>query len=161
LPLVRLFEAPTVAGLAALLEAETRQAVPLPPIARAPRPADGLPLSLAQQRLWLLDRVEPGSPVFNVPTPYRLRGSLDLPALAAAFSPLVARREGLRAVFFETEGTPRQRFLPAGPVPLPRIDFSALPAGHREAEALRWAAEDGRLPFDLARGPLFRVSLVR
>jgi amino acid adenylation domain-containing protein len=160
-PLVRLFEAPTVAGLAALLEAEDRQAIPLPPIARAPRPADGLPLSLAQQRLWLLDRVEPGSPAFNVPTPYRLRGWLDVPALAAALAALVARHEVLRTVFFEIEGNPRQRFLPAGPVPLPVLDLAALPAGLREPEGVRWAGEEGRLPFYLARGPLFRASLVR
>ncbi len=161
LPLVRLFEAPTVAGLAALLDAETRQAVPLPPIARAPRPAEGLPLSLAQQRLWLLDRVEPGSPAFNVPTPYRLRGPLDVPALAAALAALTARHEVLRTVFFETEGNPRQRFLPIGPVPLPVFDLAALPVERGQAEALRWAGEEGRLPFDLATGPLFRASLVR
>jgi amino acid adenylation domain-containing protein len=163
LPLVRLFEAPTVAGLAALLDVEARQAVPLPPIARAPRPAEGLPLSLAQQRLWLLDRVEPGSPAFNVPTPYRLRGPLDVPALAAALAALRARHEVLRTVLFEVEGNPRQCSLPAGPlqIPLPVFDLSAVPTSRAQAEALRWAGEEGRLPFDLARGPLFRASLVK
>jgi amino acid adenylation domain-containing protein len=164
LPLVRLFEAPTVSGLAALVEAAARQAVPLPPIARTPRAPgtqEGLPPSLAQQRLWLLDRVDPGSPAFNVPTPFRVHGLLDVAALTAALTALVRRHEALRTVFAENEGHPRQLTLPAAAVPLPVLDLTALPSVPREAEALRWAGEEGRLPFDLARGPLFRASLAR
>jgi amino acid adenylation domain-containing protein len=161
LPLVRLFEAPTVAGLAALVEAAARQAVPLPPIERVPRTPEGLPLSLAQQRLWLLDSADPGSPAFNVPTPFRVHGPLDTAALAAALTALVRRHEVLRTVFAEREGNLRQLTLPPAAVPLPVLDLAGLPAAAREAEALRWAGEEGRLPFDLARGPLFRASLAR
>ncbi|HEU0077896.1 MAG TPA: amino acid adenylation domain-containing protein, partial [Longimicrobiaceae bacterium] len=107
LPVRALFEAPTVAGLAPRVEAALRAgsgaAEPAPPI--VPTPRDGpLPLSFAQQRLWFIDRMEPGSAAYNIPTPLRLRGALDARALRRALSEIVRRHESLRTVFGETEG---------------------------------------------------------
>ncbi|MFL6196329.1 MAG: non-ribosomal peptide synthase/polyketide synthase [Thermoanaerobaculia bacterium] len=162
LPLQRLFAAPTVEALAALIERDLadRRSVPLPPIQRASR--EGLlPLSFAQQRLWFLDRLEPGTATFNLPSPLRLAGPLDASALSRTLDEIARRHESLRTVFGEREGRGYQEVRPPAPVPLPRIDLSGLPAPLREAEALKQSNEEARLPFDLVRGPLFRTALVR
>ncbi len=166
IPLSRLFAAPTVAGLAVTVEAErrSRRGVPLPPVEPVPRDGD-LPLSFAQQRLWLLHRVEPGSAAFNVPYPLRLTGQLDPPALARALAEMARRHEALRTVFAERAGHPYQVVLPAVPPPLPPLlpvaDLGALPAARREEAALRAADAEARRPFDLARGPVLRAVLAR
>src|SRR4029079_11473312 len=82
LPVRKLFEAPTVAGLAHEIEAaRSAGTVPLPPIARFAK-IDGVPLSFAQERLCFLDRLAPGSSAYNLPPGYRLLGPLDVPTLA-------------------------------------------------------------------------------
>jgi amino acid adenylation domain-containing protein len=162
LPLSRLFAAPTVASLAVAVEEEIaeRRGVPLPPLGPALRGGE-LPLSFAQQRLWLLDALDPGNPVFNLPSPVRLTGPLDAGVLECALTEIVRRHESLRTVFQGREGHPVQIVRPAGRVPLPLADLSGLPASRREDEALLLADREGRLPFDLARGPLVRTSLLR
>jgi amino acid adenylation domain-containing protein len=158
LPLQRIFSAPTVEGLAALIEREMaeRRAVPLPSIGRAPR--EGLlPLSFGQQRLWFLDRLETGTAAFNLPSPLRLRGRLDPGTLSRALDEIARRHESLRTVFGEREGRGYQEVRPPAPVPLPLVDLSGLP----EPEAHRWAEQEARRPFDLLRGPLFRAVLVK
>ncbi|HEU0080191.1 MAG TPA: condensation domain-containing protein, partial [Longimicrobiaceae bacterium] len=163
IPLRALFEAPTVAGLAERVEALLREGagVAAEPVVRVPRDGSPLPLSFAQQRLWFIDRLEPGSAAYNIPFPLRLRGALHLPALAAALTEVVRRHEALRTVFADVGGEPAQVVLPAAPFPLPVVDLGALPESVREAEARRLAAEDAAHPFDLARGPLLRAALLR
>ena len=162
LPLSLLFERPTVAELAAEVQAELqagrRQAPPpIVPIAR-----DGkLPLSFAQQRLWFLEAWQPGTPLFNVPVALRLTGRLEPAALAWTLSQVVRRHEALRTAFPAWRGEPTQAIAPPAPVALPAIDLGALPAAPREAEARRLSAEDARRPFDLGHGPLFRAALLR
>jgi acyl carrier protein len=160
-PLRTLFEAPTVAALAGCVE-ELRSAgaAVAPPIERVPRTGP-LPLSFAQQRLWFIDRLEPGSPAYNIPFPLRLRGRLGAAALGAALTEVVARHEALRTVFDVADGAPVQVVLAAGEHPLPRVDLRHLPATRAEAEVRRLAAADARRPFDLARGPLLRTALVQ
>ncbi|HEX3131786.1 MAG TPA: amino acid adenylation domain-containing protein [Thermoanaerobaculia bacterium] len=118
------------------------------------------PASFAQQRLWLLDRIEPGGTAYNMPAPARLRGALDLPALEAALAEIVRRHASLRTTFEERDGEPVQVIAPAGPWRLPVADLSALPGEVREAERNRLVLED-KCPFDLARGPLFRAGLLK
>src|SRR5436305_1430713 len=137
-PLRRLFEGPTVAELARAVETALAAGAPAPdgPIPRAPRtlraPADtALPLSFAQERLWFLDRLEPGQTLYNLPLVLRLAGELDAAALAAAFGEIARRHEALRTVFAERDGEPVQRVLPAGPWELPAADLSGLPAAAR------------------------------
>ncbi len=160
LPLARLFETPTIAGLARLLD-EPRtgrlRATPILPVSR-----DGdLPLSFAQERLWFLDRVQPGA-AYSVPLALRLSGTLDAGRLARAFGAIVARQEALRTVFSESDGEPAQRILPAAPPeswPLPVVDLAGL--ARAEATATALATEDALRPFDLASGPLLRTTLLR
>jgi amino acid adenylation domain-containing protein len=165
LPLRELFEAPTVAGLAARVEAALAAGTgtALPAIARVPRDRP-LPLSFAQERLWFLDRLEPGLAAFNVPLALRLRGSLDLAALHGSLAAVIGRHEILRTAFAENPaaaGEGAQRIAPPAPLPLPLIDLASLPPAAAEREARRQAAADARRPFDLARAPLLRAAVLR
>ncbi|HEX8275310.1 MAG TPA: amino acid adenylation domain-containing protein, partial [Longimicrobiaceae bacterium] len=161
LTLRTLFEAPTVAGLAEYAEAALREgAVQVPPIVPTPRDGSPLPVSFAQARLWFIGQLEPGSATYNIPAPLRLRGAVDVRALSAALSELARRHEALRTVFAAVDGEPTQVVLPAAPVPLPVVDLRALSSERRQIETKRLAAEDTARPFDLARGPLLRATLV-
>ncbi|HVS01000.1 MAG TPA: non-ribosomal peptide synthase/polyketide synthase, partial [Thermoanaerobaculia bacterium] len=157
LPVRAVFESPDVAGLAAEVEAlrETGAAPDQPPLARADREGP-LPLSFAQQRLWFLDRLEPGSPVYNVPARLRLTGGLPVSLLERIFAEVVRRHEGLRTTFAARDGRPEQ-VVGEPCLELPVVDLSGLP----DEEALRLAREEARRPFDLERGPLLRLTLLR
>ncbi|MFZ5917840.1 MAG: amino acid adenylation domain-containing protein, partial [Chloroflexota bacterium] len=164
LPLRELFGAPTVAGLAGKIEAA--QKANLPPITPLPRDeVTGLPveapLSFAQQRLWFLDQLEPGSPMYNIPDAVRVNGTLDVLALAHSLNEIVRRHEVLRTTFRTQDGRPAQVVAPEVHLALPLTDLGHLPAEEREAEALRLAQEEAQRPFDLARGPLLRARLLR
>ena len=100
LPLRRLFELPTLGALAAEIETlrAGRLALPAPPIARVPRD-QSLPASFAQERLWFLDRLQPGGSAYNLPAAVRLHGDLDVPRLAACLDAVVRRHEALRTTF--------------------------------------------------------------
>jgi amino acid adenylation domain-containing protein len=156
-----LFEAQTVARLAARVEAIRRkQQGLLPPVAPVER-TGALPLSFAQERLWFLDRLRPGSAAYNRALALRLRGALDAPALERALAALVRRHEALRTVFAERDGVPVQAVVPAHGFALAITDLSGDDEAEREAEAARRAGEEARRPFDLAAGPLFRAGLLR
>ncbi|MBV9108804.1 MAG: amino acid adenylation domain-containing protein, partial [Gemmatimonadetes bacterium] len=160
-PVRALFEAPTVAELAARIEAGRRDgAAPLQPVVPVPR--DGpLPLSFAQERLWFLHRMDPASAAYSMRTALRLSGALEVPALERALGEVVRRHEALRTTFAEVEGAAVQVIHPFAGFALPVHDLSALPEGEREAEALRRAAAEGARPFDLVAEPPFRASLLR
>jgi amino acid adenylation domain-containing protein len=128
---------------------------------QTPARFNAFPLSFAQRRLWFLDRMDPASAVYNVPTTVRVRGALDEGALRRALDEVVRRHEVLRSSYTHVEGEPVQVTAPAAPVPLPLDDLSALAADARDAESLRIANEEVRTPFDLARGGLLRARLVR
>ena len=201
LALRRLFQTPTVAGMAeALRSAGGAEAIRLVP--RQPAP----PASIAQESLWFLDRLQPGTATYNVPVELRWSGALSVPALLAALTAIEARHEALRTRFPEVDGrpvqslvgfpptveTPRGASLSAAPaVPqrsremhraaagdaprgvstvgrassglkgVPLVDLSVLPEARRDAEAARIAAAEAHRPFDLRRGPLSHVTLVR
>jgi amino acid adenylation domain-containing protein len=188
-PLAALFEAPTVAGLA---EALTPAPLPAPPalppgegrpaeqtklgaFAFLPSPGDRVggagrgagvraPLSFAQQRLWFLDRLEPGSAAYNLPVALRLRGRLDFSHLSAALAGIVRRHEALRTTFPETPDGPLQEIAPVSEAlaafAVPVEDLSALGSA-AESVALRRMEEEGRRPFNLQTGPVFRPRLLR
>jgi amino acid adenylation domain-containing protein len=165
LPLSELFKAPTAAAVAARVERLRQQAAGIlpPPLRRVPRdPEAEMPLSFAQQRLWFLDRLQPGNPVYNLPLALRIEGALAPAALAAALAELVRRHEALRTVFgvaAGTGGTAVQRVRPPAPVPLQWVDLGGLAPGRRPVSGL--CAAEARRPFDLARGPLLRALLLR
>ncbi|MEU5320313.1 amino acid adenylation domain-containing protein [Streptomyces sp. NPDC021056] len=129
------------------------------PVRVRPRP-ERTPLSAAQQRLYFLDRLDPQAATYLLPAAWRLSGRLDVPALRAALADLVVRHEQLRVVFPEHEGVPYQRVLPADDAVLDLVD--AAPAGEDADRHLDAAVHAAALrPFDLAREPAFRATLVR
>ncbi|HEX8831293.1 MAG TPA: condensation domain-containing protein, partial [Longimicrobium sp.] len=119
------------------------------------------PASFAQERLWFLDRLQPGSPFYNVPTALRLTGALAPDALERALGEVVRRHEVLRTTFREVDGAPVQVIAPFGGFRLPVDDLSALGQEEREREVARRVTDDTARPFDLAAGPLFRAALLR
>src|SRR5262249_14064216 len=128
------------------------------PIEQASRIGD-LPLSFAQQRLWFIDQLEPGSATYNIPFALRLEGELDVGAVAGSVSEIVRRHEAPRTTFPSPDGEPLQRIAPAQTVLPPVVDLSELAETEKVAREL--AAEEARRPFDLAAGPLLRVRLLR
>ena len=122
---------------------------------------DTAPLSFAQQRLWFLDQLEPGSAVYNVPGALRLRGSLDVGTLGQSLHEIMRRHESLRTTFSMVEGEPVQVISPSVSVPFHVMDLTECPESEREGEARRLASEEARRPFDLTQGPLLRTTLIR
>ena len=118
------------------------------------------PASFAQQRLWLLDQIEPGRPTYNIPLNFRLRGRLDASALKSAFSLLVERHEVLRTTFDTRDGEPVQIVHPPGEQQLTIVDLRAHDEDARQREVARRVDEEGNRPFDLRTGPLLRTTLV-
>ncbi|HYH46090.1 MAG TPA: amino acid adenylation domain-containing protein, partial [Thermoanaerobaculia bacterium] len=167
LGLARFFEVPTLGGLAAEVDRRRREqagsAPSAPPLARVPRGDGPLPLAPAQERLWFMDQMEPDSSAYNIPGAVRLRGPLDVPALASALAGIVARHEALRTRFGVADARPVQVIQPAAEMDLqlPVADLAALDSVAREAELLRLATAEAARAFDLAAGPLLRVLLVR
>ena len=114
-------------------------------------PREGsLPLSFAQQRLWFIDQLEPGSSLYNMPVVLRVEGPLDSGVLALTLGEIVRRHEALRTVFAATEGSPVQVIQPAEPFRLPVVDLSELPQTEREAQALTRTGDEAAGPFDLS-----------
>jgi amino acid adenylation domain-containing protein len=134
-----------------------------PAVQRIPRRAAGgpAPLSFAQQRLWFLDRLKPGSNWYNVPAALRLEGPLEVPALRRSLAVIVHRHDALRTTFPEMDGQPEQRIAADPPDLMEVIDLSAVPDHARAAEMQSRLARVLARPFDLAAGPLFRVTLLR
>jgi amino acid adenylation domain-containing protein len=160
LPLRGLFEAPTVAGLARLVAASSeRRARPRPPLRRIPR--DRPPLaSLAQERLWVMEQLAPGNPVYNVFQALRITGPLDEATLERGLAEVVRRHEALRTRITTLQGRPVQGIDPEPRLSLARIDLSGLSRETREREASRLARAEARRPFRLAHEPLVRGSLL-
>jgi amino acid adenylation domain-containing protein len=128
-------------------------------LARALRKGD-LPLSFAQERLWFLERLDPGTSAYTIAARRQFLGPLDLTALTNALTELVRRHESLRTTFPNRDFDPVQRIAEAEPVTLPIIDLQLVPQGQRVGAAWRTIHEQVQRPFDLARGPLFRPVLI-
>jgi amino acid adenylation domain-containing protein len=119
------------------------------------------PLSFGQERLWLLDQIEPGNPAYNMPFAVRFRGVLEVGALHRSLAEVVRRHEVLRTTFTATDAGPVQVIHRQMALELPRIDLSGLSDAGQDREAARVGALDAAQPFDLEGGPLLRTWLVR
>ncbi|HEX8319616.1 amino acid adenylation domain-containing protein, partial [Longimicrobium sp.] len=161
MPLRALFEGPTVAEMAARVEEMRGAGLPvLPPVVPVER-TRALPLSFTQQRLWFLEQLgSPGS-VYHLHKSLRLRGALDVDALARALDEVVARHEALRTTFAQVDAAPVQRIAPAAASGFHLVEHDLGGRADAEAELDRLIAGEARAPFDLERGPLVRGRLVR
>ena len=167
----QLFDQPCLQDLAELIDRTSTSASTSAPVAApaatVPRLADdlrrgGVAMSHAQERLWFLWQLEPGSTAYHIAGARTLDGALDTAALCRAFDALVSRHEALRTVFREApDGQVRQVVLDASAADVEQVDLrslqgDALAAGHAQALARIHAR-----PFDLAEGPLLRAGLLR
>ncbi len=160
-PLRAIFEAPTVAGLAALVSTEEVSAAPTPPLAPGPRPPGArFPLSMAQEQMLALELAAEPPGLYNVTALHRF-DRLDDGALRAALRGMVDRHETLRTAVVVEAGRAAQVVLPALSFELETTDLSHLPGPERAAELRRVTAMQDVAPFDLARAPLFRARVVR
>jgi hypothetical protein len=159
LPLRAIFEAPTVEKLALKCTADGPQ-TGADSGAIVKSRSTTPPLSFAQQRLWFLDQLEPGQISYNIPCVFKLRGRLDIAALERSLTALVERHEALRTTFAVKEGQAVQQVGAAFPVTLARVDLTSLSRKQRDAAARAAALDEAQRPFDLAKGPLFRATLV-
>ena len=131
------------------------------PIPQGVEAEDRQALSYAQQRMWFLWQLEPGSAAYNLPGAVRLKGALSLKALEQAFASLVARHETLRTVFQRQADDSLLQVPTCAPLLIEQQDFSALPVAERERAVAEAAQQQSLLPFDLAVGPLLRVKLLK
>ncbi|MDR8369536.1 non-ribosomal peptide synthetase [Pseudomonas lactis] len=156
-----LFEAPTLAAFAAAVAHLQQDGGVAQGAIHALSRQEDLPQSLAQNRLWITWQLDPHSSAYTIPGALHLRGELDENALRHSFQQLIQRHEALRTRFFERDGQAFQRVEAAADFELPIIDLSDLPHAEREARAQQVREEQARNPFDLEKGPLLRVTLVR
>jgi acyl carrier protein len=141
------------------------QAPPLQPVSRR----EELPLSFAQERLWILHQLEPDAPDYHTATAYRIVGPLNVAALAQSLNEIARRHEILRTTFPSIGGRPVQAIAAALTIEnaqsehssLLVLDLQDLPESKRETEALRLVAEEIKRPFRLAEGPVLRASLLQ
>jgi len=156
LPLRSLFEARTVAQLARYIEQMRQVEV----AAIAPTRRDrALPLSFAQERLWLLDQMQPGNPAYNIPAAVRLLGLLDRAALERSLKAILQRHEALRTNFSLVAGEPMQVISPTATLTLLTTDLRSLPDQQRECQMQAAIAIDIQKQFDLERDLLVRTHL--
>ena len=162
LPLRRLFEAPTAAGLASGIESAIRdgQGLQSPPITRVPRDRD-FPLSYGQQRLWFLERLSADNSPYKIIETLRLRGPLNVAVLEDCINEIVKRHESLRTTFPMVNGKPVQAIAPILTLTIPVINLGGVGETDRERAAQALMTEQARRPFDLAEGPLLRITLLR
>jgi amino acid adenylation domain-containing protein len=165
LPLRKLFEHNTVAALARVVKAARRESgAEAPPASRIVRRSreSNPPLAVSQQRIWFVERLNPGTALYNIPALYAMSGPLDAAALGKAIAEVVRRHETLRTTIAGPDMSPFQLVHPPSIPELPVVDLSALPAGRREREAELSAGRAARLPFRVDRGdPLTRFLLLR
>src|SRR5262249_47595902 len=123
--------------------------------------AGELPLSFAQQRLWFLEQLEPGNPIYNIAAVVRMTGLLKVGALEGALNEVVRRHEILRTTFDNVNGRAEQRIMAALRISVPLINLTQLPEAERAVESRRLTDEESKRSFDLACGPLLRASLLQ
>jgi aspartate racemase len=149
-----------------LREAQRAEEIQDTPIVPVPRQGP-LPASFAQERLWQIDRTHPGSVVYNIPMPFRCLGRLDIAALQRSVDTLVQRHEALRTTFaaypqgVAVDRPPVQVIAPTLTIPITVVDLQDLPEPERQARAMALSHAEDRRPFDLQRGPLLRVAVLR
>ena len=163
LPLAELFTHSTIAGLARALDergASASRGLRLPALVPRPDPTAELVPSFAQERMWVISRLQPSSALYNMPVALELRGELRPAALAASLQALAARHEVLRTTYHAEGGRLVPRLDRRRREPLPVVDFQRLDAPVAEAAADELTAREAARPFDLERGPVLLSATI-
>ena len=157
-----LYEAPTVAGLAAAVRTARTEGDEPPPLrARARRPGEAVPLTLSQEQMWRLETAADPPGLFNVTAQHRFSEPVDIAVLSRALAHVVDRHEALRARFHRGDDGPYQVVAPSLKVELAVCDLDTVPAEDRRTELHQRLGVQDAEPFDLAAGPLLRACLYR
>src|SRR5689334_25102810 len=130
-------------------------------ISHSVKNGSAFPLSQGQRRLWFLNQLEPGSTFYNITAAARIKGHLNFDAMVRSFNKIVERHHILRTTFSNQQGEPVQSVNPELAVRIPLLDLSELPVSEREHEAMMFAIQEARRPFELSHGPLLRFSALR
>ncbi|MGE5499852.1 MAG: amino acid adenylation domain-containing protein, partial [Syntrophothermus sp.] len=161
IPLRAIFETPTVEGLAsAVLRLKKLSSSGSTRITKK-NTTGAIPLSYAQERLWFLEQMEPGSPFYNMTDVYKVTGSLNIKLLERSINKVIRRQESLRTVFISVDGKPQQIIIPELRVVLPCIDLSHLNEIDLEQQINELINEEASAAFDITKAPLFRTVLIK
>ncbi len=162
LPFRKFFESPTIAELAEWIDEAclNRQSLPSLPLQQVEQET-GISLSLAQERLWFLDQLDPGVAAYNLPAVLRLRGVLKIDVLQRGLTEMIRRHEILRTTFDSIDGRPTQIIKTAVSQTFPVIDLGMLSDTEQASKVKKLISEEIGRPFDLVEGPLLRISLLR
>ncbi|ASS75459.1 hypothetical protein CIG75_11045 [Tumebacillus algifaecis] len=125
------------------------------------RPEGQVPLSYAQERIWIMEQLEEDSVTYNIPLSVTIMGDLDFDIFTRSINVVIARHEALRTTFHTKEGKPNIAIKDELILSVHREDIRHLPEAERKAEADRLATAEARRPFDLSAGPLVRATLIR
>jgi amino acid adenylation domain-containing protein len=160
LPLRCLFESPTIRELSVSIEAEIKaqqnsQVPPLVPVSNGE-----IPLSFAQERFWLMSQIASNHAIYNDAVTLKINGQLNIPALEQSINEIVRRHQTLRTTFPIVQGKPKIAINPTLNVNLAILDLRELNAQERQEKALQIAKQEAIKPFDLAKSPLIRTTLL-
>lgn len=161
LPMASFLQDVSVSQLASMAATELTRSIHERSTAVGRAPDANHPLSYGQQRLWFLDQLEPGNPAYNISITFRLIGHLNQFALEQAVSEITFRHEALRSTFQDRKGQPVQVIGPLTQVTLPIVELGGDPAMAAAVKSVRLAEEEANRRFDLTRGPLVRLTLLR
>jgi len=156
-----LFLSPTVSDLSMLVRHAQKGGISKAPEMKTIDKSKPLPISFAQQRLWFLDQLDPGTPVYNMPGAIRLEGTLDVDLLSRVFSEIINRHDSLRTRFTSIDEQPYQVIEPKGEWSIECLDISQIPEEDKDLEALRQAQKEVSFSFNLQTGPLIRTRLLK
>jgi len=160
--IITIFKQPTIASLADHIESYSKTGdFKALPIIKQTRQSDAIPLSFAQQRLWFLNQLEPGSAFYNIPAAWHITGILDIKALEKSMHHIIERHEILRTCFPETAGVVTQVVKQKGIVKLKCVDLEQQSSKIQKESIRNLINEDVGIPFDLDTGPLFRSTLLK
>lgn len=161
LPVRSVFESPALAELSKRVETMMRSGTSMAAPALKPLARDNqIPLSYAQQRLWVLDQLLPGSNAYNMPVEIFLDAGLSIDALEQSLTEVLRRHEALRTTFALVGGHPVQQINPPTAWKLPLVDLRGFDAGERGAVVERLRQESALRSFNLETGPLLRARLI-
>ena len=163
LPLRAIFDAPRLDTLAGRIDLALLEGLHVPRMpAIEATPQDGpAPLSFSQERMWLIQSLDPASTAYNMALALRIAGKLDIAALSGAFRTLHERHEILRSTVRLVDNRPQQEFGPTPDAPLAIVELRGRHGDEAMAEAVRLAEADARTPFELSHGPVIRSQLFR
>ncbi len=177
LPLSSLFNEPTIAGISGCIESISKKDKKLFVVSSIHNENQSssstcdrilpvyrdinLPLSFAQQRLWVLDQLNPGDCGYNIPSALRFDGLLDIAAFKQSINEIIRRHEILRTNFITVDSQARQKIALTLTLDIPLLDLTKLPKKLRDAEVVRLSVEEAQRPFNLIQDPLLRITLLQ